>query len=77
VLRIEGSYRRGRLGKTKTGKARRVDMSDQLIQCLKDLQTKRKREALRIGTGTVTEVVFHVNGRHREQNYIRRVFNLD
>jgi integrase len=32
-IRVERSYKRGRIDKTKTGKVRRVDMSDQLVDC--------------------------------------------
>jgi hypothetical protein len=52
----------------------RNSVSDQLIEALKDLYTKRKREALQEGRGEVLETVFHRGGKHMEQNYIRRVF---
>jgi integrase len=34
----------------------------------------RKREALKDGQGEIREVIFHRGGKHREQNYICRVF---
>jgi integrase len=73
-IRVERSYKLGRITPTKTGKVRRVDMSDQLIEALRTLHALRKREALKGGQGEVKEVIFHRNGKHMEQNYIRRVF---
>ena len=73
-IKVERSYKRGRFDKTKTGRVRRVDMSDQLIFSLKLLLTARKREALKLGMGEPVEIIFHRNGKPMEQNYIRRVF---
>jgi integrase len=73
-IRVERSYKLGRLESTKTGNARRVDMSDQLIETMKHLLTVRKREALKEGRGGPVEIVFHMRGQHMEQNHIRRVF---
>ncbi len=58
---------------TKTGKVRRVDMSDQLIEAMGSLHTERKREALQEGRGEVVETVFHRAGKPMEQNYLHRV----
>jgi integrase len=74
LIKVERSYKRGRFDKTKTGRVRRVDMSDQLIFSLKLLLTARKREALKLGMGEPVEIIFHRNGKPMEQNYIRRVF---
>jgi integrase len=74
VIRITKSYKRGRIEKTKTGKDRRVDMSDQLLIELKQLYTERKKEGLRLGIGEPVELLFHRGGKPIEQNYIRRVF---
>ncbi|MDY6951007.1 MAG: site-specific integrase [Thermodesulfobacteriota bacterium] len=72
---VRRSYRRGRVTSTKTGKERRVDMSDQLAEELKRLLKQRKKEALQQGLGHVRDLVFHRDGgRIIEQNYIRRVF---
>jgi integrase len=73
-IRVARSYKLGRLTPTKTGKVRRVDMSDQLLQALKALHVARKREAIRNGKGEVIETIFHRGGKPMEQNYIRRVF---
>jgi len=73
-IRVSRSYKLGRTTPTKTGKVRRVDMSDQLLDGLKALYLARKREALRRGEGEVIETIFHRGGKHMEQNYIRRVF---
>lgn len=48
----------GRLTTPKSGKARRVDMSQQLSETLKGLLTTRKAEVLRNGWGKVPEWVF-------------------
>lgn len=71
---VQRSYKLGRMTPTKTGKVRRVDMSDQLIGAMGSLYTERKREALQEGRGEVVETVFHRAGKPMEQNYIRRVF---
>lgn len=71
---VRRSYKLGRTTPTKTGRVRRVDMSDQLMEVLRALYTQRKREALEKGTGEVIETIFYRNGKHMEQNYIRRVF---
>jgi integrase len=71
---VQRSYKLGRMTPTKTGKVRRVDMSDQLIGAMGSLYIQRKREALQEGRGEVVETVFHRAGKPMEQNYIRRVF---
>jgi len=48
----------GRLTTPKNGKMRRVDMSKQLAETLRDLLTARKAETLRRGWGQVPEWVF-------------------
>ena len=73
-IRVERSYKRGRIEKPKNGKARRVDMSDQLGSALKQLLTTRKKEALKTGIGEPVEIIFHRKGKYMEQNYIRRFF---
>lgn len=73
-IRVERSYKRGRFDKTKTGKVRRVDMSDQLTEALKNLLTQRKKEALQEGFGKPIQYIFHRNRTPIEQNYIRRVY---
>ncbi|NJL58265.1 MAG: site-specific integrase [Desulfobacteraceae bacterium] len=73
-IRVSKSYRRGHLGSTKTGKIRRVDMSDELTETLRQLLTRRKREALSEGHGEPIETVFHAQGEKIEQKVIQRVF---
>jgi integrase len=73
-IKVERSYKRGRFDKTKNGKVRRVDMSDQLIFSLRQLLTARKKLALKLGLGEPVEIVFNRNTKPMEQNYIRRVF---
>jgi integrase len=73
-IEVNRSYKRGHVTLTKTGKMRRVDMSDQLIEKLRGLNLQRKREALQNGHGEIVEFIFHRNGKPMEQNYIRRVF---
>jgi integrase len=73
-IRVSRSYKLGRMTPTKTGKIRRVDMSNHLIEALGSLYTARKREALKEGRGEVIDSIFHRGGKPMEQNYIRRVF---
>ena len=71
---IKRSYRRGRFTKPKNNQTRKTDMSDQLVEKLQAYLSKQKREALKQGTGEVTELVFHRHGQAIEQNYIRRQY---
>ena len=73
-LEVKRAYKRKRTGPTKTGKARRVDMSDHLMQTLKGLYRQRSEEALEEGRGEIVESVFHRGGKPMEQNFIRRIF---
>ncbi len=73
-IRVERSYKRGQFDKTKTGRVRRVDMSDQLAASLKILLTSRKKEALKDGLGEPVQYIFHGNQKPMEQNHIRRVY---
>ena len=73
-IRVERSYKRGHFDKTKTGKSRRVDMSDQLAENLKGLLTRQKKEALKEGRGEHIHLLFHRNNKPIEQNHIRRIF---
>jgi integrase len=73
-IRVERSYKRGLLDKTKTGRTRRVDISDQLEAALKELLAVRKREAVKAGSPAPLTFVFHRDGRPMEQNYIRRIY---
>ncbi|MEW6671764.1 MAG: site-specific integrase [Thermodesulfobacteriota bacterium] len=69
-IHVKRSYRRQGIGKTKTGKDRRVDMSDQLYGALRELYTQRKREALQAGK-EIVEFIFHKDGKPVSQNSIR------
>ena len=71
---VQRSFRHGMITKTKTGRARRVDMSDQLFRELQALYTIRKREALRDGLGEVVEIIFHTKGEYTSQNSIRNIW---
>ncbi len=71
---VRRSYKRGRLTPTKSGKQRRVDMSDQLISILRDFYLTRKKEALEAGIGKVEDFIFHRRGKPMEQNSIRYPF---
>lgn len=73
-ITVRRSYKTGTVSPTKTGKTRRVDMSDQLTATLKTLLTQRKREALKEGRDEPLPIVFHRKGSYTEQNYIRRIY---
>jgi integrase len=73
-IRVERSYKRGEYNKTKTGRSRRVDMSDQLITVLRQLLTERKKEALKEGLGEPVKCIFHRNHKPMEQNHVRIVY---
>lgn len=60
---------------TKTGRVRRVDMSDHLVVRLRNLYTERKKEALQTGAGAVIESVFHnKSGEPIAQNSIGNIY---
>ena len=73
-IRVERSFKNGRISETKTSRIRRVDMSDQLIQSLRAYYTIRKAEALGSGRGEVVEWIFHRNGEPMAQNSLRNIF---
>jgi integrase len=73
-IRVCRAYRRGVFSAPKNGKARRVDMSVQLMDVLRDHERKQKRLALKRGWGAVPDLVSHRNGVVIEQNYIRRQY---
>jgi integrase len=74
VISIQRSYKRGKITPPKTGKNRRVDMSDQLIEALQSLHTQRKREALQEGKGQIADIIFHKDKNHMAQNSVRYIF---
>ena len=71
---VSKSFGRGRIERPKNGKSRWVDISDALLPVLRDLHTRRKREALTAGTGEPMAVIFHRKGKHFHQNSIRHIF---
>lgn len=71
---VRRSCRRGRFTEPKNGKPRKVDMSEQLANTLKERLTREKKRALKKGKGEIPELIFHRSGKVIEQNYIRRVF---
>ncbi|MCF8051593.1 MAG: site-specific integrase [Desulfobacterales bacterium] len=71
---IESSFRNSRLTSTKTGKARSVEMSNQLYEELKALYAKRKKEALKAGSNEVVPIVFHTKGDYTSQNSARNIW---
>ncbi len=73
-IRVERSYKLGRISTPKTGKGRRVDMSDHLCETLRGLHTQAKKDGFRMGLGEAVEVIFHRDGSPMEQNFIRRIF---
>lgn len=66
-IEVRRAFTKGGITTPKNGKTRRVDMSRQLSDTLKALQTERKREALAKGWREVPELVF-VNGEGRMIN---------
>ena len=74
-IEVQRSFKNGKISPTKTGRVRRVDMSDHLIETLKKLYTKRKKEALQTGAGAVIQTIFHNDrGDPIAQNSIRNIY---
>ncbi len=72
-LAIRRSVRRTKVGETKTGRERRVDMTAGLFEVLADLHKRRKVEGLKAGTG-LFPYVFNRNGELWSQNSVRNIF---
>jgi integrase len=73
TIRVSRSYRKGKLGKTKTRTLRHVDMSDQLEQALRALHAQRQvDDAYR--DHEMSPIIFHSKGGHRSQNTTRKAF---
>src|SRR5262245_29533001 len=62
-IRVQKNVYRGKVCDTKTGKSRRVDISDELLHTLEQLRRSRKEEYLRRGTNEIPECVFLSPGR--------------
>lgn len=75
-IQVRRSYKLGQFSPTKTGKSRRVDMSDHLIETLRALLTARKKEGLQTGLGEPVEGIFYRHGLPMEQGHIQRQFKL-
>jgi integrase len=75
-IEVRRAIVRGKVVPTKSGKIRRIDMSQQLTATLKELWVRRKEETLRKGWGEVPEWVFvNEGGRLLDPNNVRkRVF---
>jgi integrase len=57
-IRVERSYKRGQYEKTKNGKVRRVDMSDQLAASLKIVADKAQERGFEGGEGRADRMHF-------------------
>ena len=74
-ITIERSLSKGRLETPKNGQSRKVDMSQQLTNTLRELKHHRKVETLKRGWARMPEWVFvTMNGEPYHESYIRRVF---
>ncbi len=71
---VQRSYKNQKINPTKTGRTRRVDMSDQLLETLRGLYRQRKAEALHAGQSEVVPFVFHRKGEPMAQNSVRNTF---
>lgn len=76
-IKVEQGLSRGKMETPKSGKTRRVDVSKQLAAALRELKTKRKRQALQNGWGSVPEWIFiNRDGKPIDlDNWRHRVFN--
>jgi integrase len=76
-IEVRRSFTRGHYTTPKNGKTRRVDMSPQLAEILKELRTERKRETLARGWREVPDLLFVDKAGHLEDssNLRKRVFH--
>ena len=74
-INIERSLSKGRIETPKSGQSRKVDMSQQLTDTLRELKHHRKIETLKRGWERMPEWVFvTLNGEPYHESYIRRMF---
>ena len=74
-ITIERSLSKGRVETPKNGQSRKVDMSQQLTNTLRELKHHRKVETLKRGWARMPEWVFvTMDGEPYHESYIRRMF---
>lgn len=75
-VHVQRSYtKQSKIFPTKSGKDRRVDVSDQIWEELRRRYLARKKEAFKEGRGDeLGEIIFHRNGKYMDQNFIRPIF---
>ena len=71
---VDSSWRNGKLTGTKTGKSRRVDLSNQLTAELKRHHAQQKEKAIRSGTNQAPHIIFHTKGEYTSQNSVRNIW---
>jgi len=71
---VQRSFRNQLVTPTKTGKNRRIDISDQFYFALKKLHLQRKEEALQGGMDAPVSIIFHTKGSHTSQNSVRNIW---
>jgi len=76
LIHVKRSYRNRRLTKTKTGKARQVEMSNELVSELRALLIDRKKQALVAGSNEPVIWIFHNGGSPIAQNSVRYIWRL-
>ena len=67
---VNRSYRRKIVSTTKSGEARRIDMSDQLLEALRMHERAQKRA----WEYDIDGLVFHRKGSHMDEKFIRRIY---
>jgi len=74
-IEVKRSYKHQRISKTKTGKLRRVNMSDQLADALTDLYRQQRKKSLKTqNRESLRGWIFPRKGKPISQNSIRNVF---
>ena len=74
-ITIERSLSKGKIETPKSGQSRKVDMSQQLTNTLRELKHHRKVETLKRGWARMPEWVFvTLDGKSYHESFIRRVF---
>jgi integrase len=75
TLRVARAYSGGRLGTSKSGAGRDVDLSQQTVDILRRLEVKRKAETLRRGWGDLPAEIFpNEAGRPMDASRVRKQF---
>lgn len=72
---VRRSFKRGKISLTKTKAIRHVDLSDKVLDALRDLRDQRTVTTIKNVKQMPAGYIFHYRGNCRAQNTVRKAFN--